>query len=303
MTSALRTPDARFNKLPGFALAPHYAEVPDGRYGRLRMHYLDEGPRNGQVILLLHGQGCWSYYYRDMVPPLVAAGFRVIAPDYIGFGRSDKLAATEDYSFQAHLDWLLAFFRILALRNMTAFLFDWGGFFGLRLAAEHPDLFARIVVSNTSLPRGEGGPGRDWFIRWREAQFALPAFPQGEMVASGTVRQLPAEVIAAYDAPYPDESFKTGPRRFPMILPIWPDDPAALANGEAWQQLASWHRPFLALFSAGLGGNNGGAAPFAAQIPGARGRAHADLSPANFYIVEDQAAELARRLAAFATQD
>lgn len=300
MPTPLRTPDERFLGLPGFPFRPHYVDVPDRRYGPLRMHYVDEGPRDAPVILLLHGQGCWSYHYRDMVPLLVDAGFRVVAPDYIGFGRSDKLRSTDDYSFQAHLDWLLAFFRTLDLRDMTGYLFDWGGFFGLRLAAEHPALFARIAVSNTSLPRGEGGPGRDWFIRWREEQFALPEFPQGRMVASGTVRTLPPEIVAAYDAAYPDESFKTGPRRFPMILPIWHDDPAAIANGRAWESLAGWDRPFLALFSAGLGGNNGGAAPFVAHIPGARGQPHADLAPANFYIVEDQAGEIARRLVAFA---
>jgi haloalkane dehalogenase len=296
----LRTPEERFRDLPGFPFAPHYQEVPDARYGRLRVHYLDEGPRDAPVILLCHGQGCWSYAFRNFIAPLAAAGFRVIAPDYIGFGRSDKLRDTEHYSFQAHLDWLCAFFDALGLREMTAYLFDWGGFFGLRLAAERPELFSRLILSNTMLPRGQDGGGREWFLRWREQQFALPRFPQGEMVNSGVVRKLAPEIIAAYDAPYPDESYKTGPRRFPMILPIWPDDPAAIANAAAWQKLGAWTKPVLTLFSEGLGGNNMGAEPIKAHLPGARGQPHALLGPAGFYILEDQAAALVERIAALA---
>lgn len=297
----LRTPDERFLNLPGYGYAAHYLDVPDPRYGSLRMHYLDEGPSRGPVILLLHGQGCWSYGYRNFIPPLVAAGFRVIAPDYIGFGRSDKLRDTGHYNFQGHLDWLTAFFAGLGLHDMTAYLFDWGGFFGLRLAAERPGLFGRLVLSNTTLPTGQEGSGRDWFIKWREQQFALPQFPQGEMVNSGVVHKLAPEIIAAYDAPYPDEAHKTGPRRFPMILPIWPDDPACIANVAAWQKLAAWTKPVLTLFSAGLAGNSMGPAPLKTLIPGARGQPHALLSPAGFYIIEDQSAELAARIAAFAT--
>lgn len=298
----LRTPEERFDHLPGYDFAPHYVEVPDPRYGRLRLHYLDEGAAHAPVVVLLHGQGCWSYAFRSFVPVLVAAGLRVVVPDYIGFGRSDKLCDTEHYSFQAHLDWLSAFFDALELRDVTAYLFDWGGFFGLRLAAERPDFFGRLVLSNTMLPQGQAGGGREWFLKWREQQFALPRFPQGEMVNSGVVRKLDAGIIAAYDAPYPDESYKTGPRRFPMILPIWPDDPAAIANRAAWQKLAGWTRPVLTLFSAGLGGNNMGAEPIKAHIPGARGQPHALLGPAGFYIVEDQPGELATRIAAFARE-
>jgi haloalkane dehalogenase len=191
-------------------------------------------------------------------------------------------------------------FAALGLREVTAYLFDWGGFFGLRLAAERPDLFGRIILSNTMLPQGQAGSGREWFLKWREQQFALPRFPQGEMVNSGVVRKLAPEVISAYDAPYPDEDHKTGPRRFPMILPIWPDDPAAIANRAAWQKLAGWEKPVLTLFSESLAGNNMGPEPIKAHIPGARGQPHALLDPAGFYIVEDQAAELAARIAAFA---
>ncbi len=296
----LRTPEDRFRNLPGYRFTPHYQAVPDSRYGSLRMHYLDEGSRSDPPILLLHGQGCWSYAFRNFVAPLTGAGLRVIAPDYIGFGRSDKLRDTDHYSFQAHLDWLTALLDALALREVTAYCFDWGGFFGLRLAAERPDLFGRLALSNTMLPRGQGGSGREWFLKWREQQFALPRFPQGEMVGSGVVRKLPPDIIAAYDAPYPDESFKTGPRRLPMILPIWPEDPACIANAAAWQTLSTWTRPVLTLFSAGLGGTSMGPEEIQRHIPGARSQPHALLGPAGFYIVEDQAAAVAEHLVAFA---
>jgi len=295
----LRTPEERFGNLPGFNFSPRYVSVPDDRFGSLRLHYLDEGPASAPVILLLHGQGCWCYLYRRMIPLLVAAGFRVIAPDYIGFGRSDKLPSTEDYTFQRHLDWLTACLDQLGLRDVTAYLFDWGGFFGLRLAAERPEFFARIALSNTMLPTGRGG-GAGWFIKWREEQFALPKFPQGEMVNDGVVKKLAPEIIAAFDAPYPDESYKTGPRRFPMILPILPDDPAAIANFRAWEVLANWQKPVLTLYSAAFAGSAMGPERLLAHLPGARGQDHALLPDCNFYLVEDQTAELARRIAAFA---
>jgi haloalkane dehalogenase len=295
----LRTPDERFLNLPDYDFAPHYVTVPDERFNALRMHYLDEGARDGHVILLLHGQGCWSYLYRRMIPPLVAAGYRVIAPDYIGFGRSDKLPSTGDYSFQRHIDWLTAFLDKLMLRDVTAYLFDWGGFFGLRIAAERPEFFARLVLSNTHLPAGRGD-GTAWFINWREQQFAMPRFPQGEMVNDGVVQKLRPEIIAAYDAPYPDESYKTGPRRFPMILPIMADDPAAIANAKAWEILAQWQKPVLTLYSAAFAGGAMGPDRILVHIPGAKGQAHALLKDASFYITEDQWEELVRRIAVFA---
>jgi haloalkane dehalogenase len=296
----LRTPDERFLNLPDFDFAPRYVTVPDDRFGTLRMHYVDEGPRDRHVILLLHGQGCWSYLYRRMIPLLVASGFRVVAPDYIGFGRSDKLRSTADYSFQRHIDWLTAFLDAVALRDVTAYLFDWGGFFGLRIAAERPEFFARLVLSNTNLPTGKGS-GNAWFIRWREEQFAMPRFPQGEMVNAGVVQKLRPEIIAAYDAPYPDESYKTGPRRFPMILPILANDPAAIANAQAWEVLAGWQKPVLTLYSASFAGSAMGPERLQAHLPGARDQDHALLADANFYIVEDQWRELARRLIGFAS--
>ena len=296
----IRTPEERFENLPEFPFQPHYTQIPDPEFGELRMHYLDEGPPDAHPVLCLHGQGCWSYIYRHVIPELTAAGLRVIAPDYIGFGRSDKLPSTDDYSFQRHVDWLTAFLQAVGLEHATGYLFDWGGFFGLRIAAEHPAFFSRIALTNTSLPHGDS-PGREWFIKWREEQFALPRFPQAEMVDDGTKKPLAPEIIAAYDAPYPDESFKTGPRRFPMILPISADDPASPANTTAWQKLASWTRPVLTIYSADFKGTAMGPERVLGHIPGCTGQDHALLEDTGFYLPEDQPQELARRLIAFAT--
>jgi len=298
MTSIIRTPDERFDGLPEFACEPHYVDLADQDFGSLRMHYIDEGPRDGAIILLLHGQGCWSYIFRHMIPVLTAAGFRVIAPDFIGFGRSDKLPATDDYTFERHVGWLTAFFQAMNFAGISAYLFDWGGYFGLRIAAENPHFFDRIALSNTQLPTGDS-PGREWFINWRTEQFALPKFPQGEMVDDGTRKKLSPETIAAFDAPYIDESYKTGPRRFPMILPISPDMDSVPENRAAWGTLADWDKPVLTLFSADFKGTAMGPEKLLGHIPGTRGLAHELVDDAGFYIVEDKPVELARSLIEF----
>lgn len=295
---ALRTEETRFDALPDYPFAPNYVELPDAEFGSLRMHYLDEGPGDGHPLLLLASQGCWSYIYRHMIPPLAAAGFRVLAPDYIGFGKSDKLPEPEDYTFQRHIDWNTAFLDALNLRDISAYLFDWGGFFGLRIAAERPDIFARLALSNTNLPHGDS-PGKQWFLQWRAAQFAKPEFPQGQMVNEGTHFALSPETIAAFDAPYPDERYKTGPRRFPMILPISADDPASPANTAAWEVLGRWDRPVLTLYSKQFEGTAMGPERVLGHIPGCKGQPHALLDKAGFYIPEDQPQELARRLIEF----
>ncbi|MGI9341238.1 MAG: haloalkane dehalogenase [Gammaproteobacteria bacterium] len=299
MTAILRSPDENFANLPGFAYPPNYVELRDAEFGPLRMHYVDAGPRDGDTMLLLHGQGCWSYLFREMIPPLTAAGLRVIAPDFIGFGRSDKLPRTDDYTFEKHVGWLQAFFDSMGFAGISAYLFDWGGFFGLRIAAERPALFERIALSNTNLPTGDA-PGSEWFINWRAQQFALPKFPQGEMVDDGAFHKLSAETIAAYDTPYPDETYKTGPRRFPMILPISPDMDSVAENRAAWERLAEWNKPVLTLFSSSFAGTAMGPERILSHIPGAQAQDHALLDEAGFYIVEDQPAELAERLRKFA---
>jgi len=296
---ALRTPDECFSGLPDYAFAPHYINVPDERYGSLRMHYLDEGERNAPVIMLTPTQGAWVYLYRKLIPLLTAAGFRILAPDYIGFGRSDKLLSEEDYTFQRHIDWLKSFLHQLDVRDSTGFLFDWGGFFGLRLAAEEPERFARLICLNTQLPTGDPSAGHAWFRNWRAQMLAMPRFPQGDMVNSGVVNKLTTAEIAAYDAPYPDMRYLTGPRRFPMILPIDIDNPARDANLLAWEQLGHYPKPVLTLFAASFLGTSTGPEKLIAHIPGAANQAHAGIANTSFYIVEDAWEELGRRSIAF----
>jgi len=296
----LRTPDERFNDLPDYDFAPHYVEVPDDRYGRLRMHYIDQGDANAPAILLTPSQGCWVYMYRHMIPILVEAGFRTIAPDYIGFGRSDKLPHETDYTFQRHIDWLKSLLNQLEIHDATGFLFDWGGFLGLRIAAEEPHHFARLVALNTQLPTGDPSSGHAWFRNWRAEMLAKEVFPQGEMVATGVKTPISAEEIAAYDAPYPDQSYRSGPRRFPMILPIELDDPARPTNLAAWDRLAECNKPLLTLFSADFIGSSMGPEKLLEHIPGAAGQPHAAIQNAGFYIVEDAGPELAQRVIEFA---
>lgn len=296
-----RTPDECFQDLPGYGFQPHYIDIPDPRFEKLRMHYLDEGNPEGKIILLLHGQGCWSYIFRNMIPELVTAGYRVIAPDYIGFGRSDKLPNTDDYSFQNHIDWLIAFLTGMKINGVIAYMFDWGGYFGLRIAAEHPDFFSRIVLTNTHLPKGDSsGASVEWFLTWREQQLARPRFPHGEMVNEGVMKKLTPDIIAAFDAPYPDESFKAAPRRFPMILPFLPDGPAVPANRAAWEKLGSWEKPVLTLFTESFAGSAMGPELILNHIPGAQSQPHRLLENSSFYVVEEQPVEIARHIVRFA---
>jgi haloalkane dehalogenase len=293
-----RTPENRFSNLSDFQFQPHFIDVTDGETGTLRMHYLDEGPRDGHMILCLHGQASWSYLYRHMIPVLVGQGFRVIAPDYIGFGRSDKLAVDADYNYQRHIDWLTAFLLGMKIRNVTAYMFDWGGHFGLRIASEYPDMFNRIVLSNTLFPMGPQARS-DEFVKWANQVVKTPVFPISGMVNKGVVNKLSPDVIKAYDAPFPDESFKAGPRSFPMIMPISADRPGVAENRAAWSKLASWEKPVLTLFSKHSAETEVPPTKFQQHIPGAKGQPHALLPDAGFYIVEDKSQELATRIMAF----
>jgi haloalkane dehalogenase len=289
----LRTPDDRFAALPGYAFAPHYAMV-----GELRMHYVDEGPRDGAVVLCLHGEPSWSYLYRKMVPGLVAAGLRVVAPDLVGFGRSDKPVRREDYSYQRHVDWMTAFLDAVGLRDITLFCQDWGGLIGLRLVAAEPERFARVVASNTFLPTGDD-PVTEAFERWRQFSQVVPEFPAGKIVATACARPLAAEVVAAYDAPFPDERYKTGARQFPLLVPARPDDPASAANRAAWDRLRGYARPFLTAFGDSDPITRGADRRLQAQIAGAAGQPHVTLERAGHFIQEDAGEELAAIVAAF----
>lgn len=284
----LRTPDDRFATLEDYPFAPKYVEVQG-----LRMHYVDEGPRHGPVVLLLHGEPTWSYLYRKMIPPLVAAGFRAIAPDLIGFGRSDKLERVDDYSYGSHVAWLAGFIATLDPHGITVFAQDWGGLLGLRIIAEHPDRFARVVISNTGLPTGKGmaTPG---FLQWREYARTVPDFRAGKIVHKGTVNGISEATVRAYDAPFPDPSFQAGARAFPMLVPIDVDNPAVPANREAWNVLRSWTKPFLTLFADRDPITAGGDQPFQTRIPGAAGQPHRLVEGAGHFIQEDCPEQLVR---------
>ena len=241
--NTLRTPDECFAAVPGFDYAPHYEEVDDGEGGSLRIHYVREGAPDAPVVLLLHGEPSWSYLYRTMIPVLTQAGLQIIAPDLVGFGRSDKPAERTDYTYARHVEWMRAFlFDRLHLRDITLVCQDWGGLIGLRLVGEHPDRFARVVAANTFLPTGDTSPG-EAFFNWQRFSQEVEVFPTGFIVNSGCVTALAPEVQAAYDAPFPDESFKAGARAFPMLVPSTPDDPAHDANVAAWKGLAALRTP------------------------------------------------------------
>ena len=292
----LRTPDERFADLADFPFAPHYVEVggTDAAGGRdsLRVHYLDEGPADGEVVLLLHGEPSWSYLYRTMIPVLVEAGLRAVAIDLVGFGRSDKPARREDYTYAAHVDWTWAAVDAIGLTDITLVCQDWGGLIGLRLVGEHPDRFARVVAANTMLPTGDHHPG-EAFLAWQRFSQETPDFPVGKMVTGGCVSDLTADVIAGYDAPFPDDSFKAGARQFPMLVPTTPDDPAAAANRAAWEVLTRFDRPFLCAFSDSDPITRGADAVLRKLIPGAAGQPLVTISEGGHFLQEDQGRELA----------
>lgn len=281
----LRTPDERFADLPDYRFAPHYLTVTDADGTDLRIHYVDEGPRDAMPVLLMHGEPSWSYLYRKFVPDLVARGHRVVAPDLIGFGRSDKPAAREDYTYERHVAWMSDWLRALDLTDITLFCQDWGGLIGLRLVAAFPDRFARLVVSNTGLPIGTGSsPG---FDAWLAFSQNVPLFAVGAIVNGGTVRELDPGEIAAYDAPFPDESYKEGARQFPALVPITPDHASVAENRQAWQVLEAFERPVLTAFGDKDAVTSGGERVFIERIPGARGQRHRIIRGGGHFIQED----------------
>ncbi len=285
--NVLRTPDDRFASLPGYAFAPHYVEV-----GDLRIHYLDEGDPAAPPVLLMHGEPSWSYLYRHMIPGLVDAGHRVIAPDLVGFGRSDKPDAIGDYTYQRHVDWMRGALDALALRNITLFGQDWGSLIGLRLAAEQPDRFDRIVIGNGFLPTGDG-PVPLVFRAWRTFARWTPVFDCGRIVNLGCATKLSPQIIAAYNAPFPDNRYKAGARAFPRLVPTTPDDPAAAANRKAWAKLGNFEKPFLTTFSDGDPIMRGGDRILQRHVAGANGQPHTTIRRAGHFLQEDKGEELA----------
>jgi haloalkane dehalogenase len=294
----LRTPDEQFESLPGYGFEPHYVDVPDGDGGRLRLHYVDEGPTDGAPILLLHGEPSWSYLYRTMIPVMTASGMRALAPDLVGFGRSDKPAQREDYTYQRHVDWMRSLLDALDVGPLTLVAQDWGGLIGLRLVAERPDRFARVVAANTFLPTGDRDPG-DAFRAWQRFSQETPSFDVGRIVSGGCTTDLSPEVVAAYDAPFPDDSYKAGARQFPLLVPTSPDDPASAANRDAWDELRTWTKPFLTAFSDRDPITAGADKALQAEIPGCQGQPHTTIEGAGHFLQEDHGEQLAGVVGSF----
>ena len=315
----LRTPDGRFGNLPGYPFTPHYNEVPDGQGGTLRIHHVDEGPRDGAAILLLHGQPTWSYLYRKMIPILAEAGHRVLAPDLVGFGRSDKPTERGDYSYANHVRWFSDWLEAVDLQDATLFCQDWGGLIGLRLVAAYPERFARVVAANTVLPNDsfgvpaeetaavrelyaelpvippaeiharfaarEGPPG---FLYWRKFCTETPELRPSQVLRELTQNPLSGDVASAYDAPFPDDAYLAGARIFPTLVPFFADDPERPANRRAWEELERFEKPFLTAFSDGDPITAGIERSFQKRVPGCRGVAHVTIEKASHFLQEDR---------------
>jgi len=288
----LRTPEAAFAGIADYPFAPHYSDVTDAATGKgLRIHRIDEGPADAAPVLLLHGEPSWSYLYRKFVGPLTAAGHRVVAPDLVGFGKSDKPAARGDYTYERHVEWMSDWLTGLDLNNITLFCQDWGGLIGLRLVAAFPDRFARLVIANTGLPTGTGWS--EGFDAWLNFSQRVEQFPVGFVVNGGTVRDLSPAEIAAYDAPFPDESYKEGARQFPTLVPVTPEHASVAENKAAWAVLEAFDKPVLTCFSDKDAVTAGGEKAIIDRIPGARGQAHTIIAGGGHFLQEDAAEQLA----------
>jgi haloalkane dehalogenase len=290
----LRTPDERFADLSDFPFEPKYLEIASGVDDTLlRVHYLDEGPADAAPILLMHGEPTWSYLYRFMIPSLVAAGHRCVVPDLIGFGRSDKPSDTGDYSYARHVNWMgAALFENLDLRDITFFGQDWGSLVGLRLVAAEPDRYARVVIGNGGMPDG-ARPLGEAFLAWQKFSKESPAFVISQIINGGCTTDLSGDVLAAYDAPFPDETYKVAARIMPSLVPTGPDDPAAADNQAAWQVLDAFHKPFLCAFSDSDPITKGGERVLLRRIPGTNGQAHTTIVGAGHFLQEDRGPDLA----------
>ncbi len=292
-TEFVRTPDERFQNLIGYPFAPYYTEV-DG----LRMHYVDEGDRHAPPVLMLHGEPTWSYLYRRIIPLVAGTGFRALAPDLIGFGKSDKPVHREDYTYQRHVDWIKLFIKQLDLKQIILVCHDWGGLIGLRIAGEQPDLFAGIVASNTFLPTGDT-PAGDAFMRWRTFSQTAPEFNIGDIVKRGCLNSLTPEVIDAYNAPFPDDTYKAGARQFPALVPVSQDDPATVPNRKAWEGLFAWKKPFLTAFSDSDPITKHADTFLQQAIPGTQGQPHTTIRHGAHFLQEDNPSDLGSAIIGF----
>lgn len=314
-----RTPDQRFENLDNYPFQPNYLQVKDGEGGELRIHYLDEGPADGDVVLLMHGQPVWSYLYRHMIPLLVDAGFRIVAPDLIGFGRSDKPTQPQDYTYARHIAWMSDWLTQLDLQDITVFFQDWGSLIGLRLVAAFPERFSRVVLSNGGLPAGP--IPKDLVAPLREAYKTLPVVPASELDARfrdssglpgflywrkfcaespkapqpgnyqqliGNAKSITEAEQAAFNAPYPDETYAAGLRRFPSLLPLFPDEPEVEENRAAWKVLQQFDKPFMLAFADDDPVTAAMEAPFLKKVPGCKGVEHRTIAPAGHFVQQDQ---------------
>lgn len=330
---ALRTPDERFQNLPGYPFAPHYTDVPDGEGGSLRIHHVDEGPPDGDVVVCMHGQPSWSYLYRHMIPILAGAGLRVIAPDLVGYGRSDKPGALEDYSYDRQVAWMTAWLLANDIRDATFFGQDWGGLIGLRMVAENPDRFSRVFLANTGLPCPEdvseernaaihefrrtaptptlpemaqqlGNPDPErperTFAYWQKYTWATEDAPVGTLIG-GSVdgRTLSPEEIAAYDAPFPDASYKMAVRAMPSQVPTLSDDPSLPAQIRAWEVFSKWEKPLLCAFADNDPVTRGADRPFRERVPGAQGQPHTTIEGGGHFLQEGRGDVLAKLIVDF----
>ncbi len=323
-----RTPDECFKDLPDYPFEANYQQVADGEGGELRMHYVDEGPADGEVVLLMHGQPSWSYLYRKMIPLFVQSGYRVIAPDLIGFGKSDKPTERSSYTYANHVAWVKSLLESIDLRNITLFCQDWGGLIGLRVAAENADRFARIVASNTGLPDAKGVEAENFveaskpmhayyeslavpanalemgmamagdtsgmgFMHWVKYCGESAGFSPQAVLTMSTGGALSEGEQRAYGAPFPDESFLAGGRQFPSLVPIMPDNAAITANRAAWAVFEQWDKPFLTAFSDSDPVTKGGHVRFQESVPGAQGQPHVTIKDAGHFLQEQAPEELA----------
>jgi len=294
----LQTPESAFSKITDFPYTPQYVQVTDTVSSEITMAYYQAGPKDGHTILLMHGEPTWAYLYRKMIPLLAEAGFNVLVPDLIGFGRSDKPTRREDYTYARHVIWVKEWFNQAVKGPVTLFCQDWGGLLGLRLVADMPDQFAGVMVSNTGLPTGDAPPS-DAFIKWRRFSQDVPVFPTSSIIQGGTVTELSQQTMNAYDAPFPSEEYKAAARIFPLLVPVSSDNAQAQANRNAWEKLKQFDRPFMTAFGDSDPVTAGGDRLFQKLIPGCQGISHATIEGGGHFIQEDKGEELAALLEQF----
>ena len=288
------TPAEAFASIPDYPFEPNMVDIGDG----LTVHFVDEGPKDGTVVLLLHGEPSWSFLYRFMIPVFVDAGYRVVAPDLIGFGKSSKPTELSDYTYASHLQWMTTWLDNLGITGINLFCQDWGGLIGLRLLTAQPNKFDRLVVANTGLPTGEQGFPEE-FLKWQKFSQTVDVLPVGKILQKSTVRKLTDAEIAAYEAPYPDPSYMAGAKIFPSLVPTSTDDTEAGNNKAAWKVLMQWSKPTLTLFSDSDPITKGGHKPFQKFVPGAKGQQHTIISGAGHFLQEDKGSEIAKLMIDF----